>query len=134
MEVSVPSIEKTKRSRAPNYMSSEREMLLNIISDFKQVELTTKKAASVAKLLQTHFGDKWMENEKLKFYKNAVENSTEENQDPNEDSYHEESCSQLEKNDELRITQGLKKLHDVLLCPPNRTVIASYLPAAILIF
>ncbi|KAJ8939776.1 hypothetical protein NQ318_023351 [Aromia moschata] len=75
----------------------------DVCSECLRVELAIKKAASVAKLLQTHFGDKWMENEKLKFYKNAVENSTQENQDPNDDSYHEESCSQLEKNDEFRV-------------------------------
>lgn len=60
-----------------------------------------KKAGSVAKLLQNHFGDKWKEDKSLEFYKKAIESSEQESCEAPDNQ--EECCSQLDSYDDLRV-------------------------------
>lgn len=62
-----------------------------------------KKARSVAKLLQNHFGDTWRDDKTLDFYKKAIESSEQDNCEPHDDVYQEECCSQLDNHDDLRV-------------------------------
>ncbi|KAL1516412.1 hypothetical protein ABEB36_000330 [Hypothenemus hampei] len=62
-----------------------------------------KKAENVVKLLNNQFGEKWMQEETLQFYKKAVECGTMGSDKQDNFIDQEESCTKIETRSDLRV-------------------------------
>lgn len=63
--------------------------------------VSDKKKA--AKLICSHFGDNWIQDQNLEFYQKAIEFSKQENSGSQDDSFQEEPCSRLDIHEDLRV-------------------------------